>query len=322
MNTIDAMKQALDQLESDWCQIDQEWGPTKGGLEGAIARGEETEIPMLREAISREEAQTVEPVIYQYRARTLFGIDKGGWHAWTECSKEQAEEFGRNPVLYDWEYEARALFTRPSPPSSGERSDLIAKSQEHAESLRVVMQDQAAETIDSLCEMLAADAKEIERLRSVVAVNHEWHMTHDDFDGYVESELHTVNTTNNTPTVAQQVAVPQGWKLVDVDQLCEIVRDIHQHVQQGHLSEVHVAKQSPGYGTGIYTHIWHQMNKLSAALSAAPQPPQAERVPMTEAEIVKQRGPIHYTTEAERRVILATYTSGIRGAEAHHGIRL
>lgn len=32
--------------------------------------------------------------------------------------------------------------------------DLIAKAREHAESLRVVMQDQAAETIESLCEAL------------------------------------------------------------------------------------------------------------------------------------------------------------------------
>lgn len=50
-------------------------------------------------------------------------------------------------------------------------------------------------------------------------------------------------------------------------------------------------------------------------------PPQAEREPMTEAEIVKRRGPIYYTTETERRMILAMYTAGVRAAEAHHCIR-
>lgn len=57
-----------------------------------------------------------------------------------------------------------------------------------------------------------------------------------------------------------------------------------------------------------------------SGFGAAPKSPQAERVPMTASEIEKRRGPIHYTSETERRMILATYIAGIRGAEAHHGI--
>jgi hypothetical protein len=37
---------------SDWEQIDSEWGPTKGGLEGDIERGEETVIPQARAALT------------------------------------------------------------------------------------------------------------------------------------------------------------------------------------------------------------------------------------------------------------------------------
>ena len=40
--------------------------------------------------------------------------------------------------------------------------ELIAESKEHADSLRVVMQDQAAETIESLCDALVAARAEIE----------------------------------------------------------------------------------------------------------------------------------------------------------------
>lgn len=62
--------------------------------------------------------------------------------------------------------------------------------------------------------------------------------------------------------------------LVDIKQMQEIIRDVHQHIQQGHLSEEFVAKQRPGYGTGVYTHIYHQMCKLSGLLKPiqAPQP--------------------------------------------------
>lgn len=62
MNTIDLIKQALERIEADWHQIDGEWGPTAGGLEEEIARGVETLIPALREAIAQEEARALEPV--------------------------------------------------------------------------------------------------------------------------------------------------------------------------------------------------------------------------------------------------------------------
>lgn len=43
--------ECLEQLEEDWRTIDNEWGPVKDGLEGAIARGNETLIPRVRAAI-------------------------------------------------------------------------------------------------------------------------------------------------------------------------------------------------------------------------------------------------------------------------------
>lgn len=120
---------------------------------------------------------------------------------------------------------------------------------------------------------------------------------------------------------AQQVAVPQ-------DQT-EAEKTWRRHLDQANRES-----------WPVVTFDRLQMNKIVGLLDkcrAAPQPPQqgytraeigqardarmvAERVPMTDAEIVKRRGPIHYTPEAERMMILTTYTAGIRAAEAHHGI--
>jgi hypothetical protein len=48
----EALKVAVVRMVSDWEQIDSEWGPTKGGLEGDIERGEETVIPQARAALT------------------------------------------------------------------------------------------------------------------------------------------------------------------------------------------------------------------------------------------------------------------------------
>ena len=47
----DTLQRYLDQMEADWRQIDSEWGPTEGGLEGAVSRGEEPIISELRKIL-------------------------------------------------------------------------------------------------------------------------------------------------------------------------------------------------------------------------------------------------------------------------------
>lgn len=46
------LARCLERIESNWHQIDGEWGPVAGGLEGEIERGEETLIPELRAALA------------------------------------------------------------------------------------------------------------------------------------------------------------------------------------------------------------------------------------------------------------------------------
>jgi hypothetical protein len=50
----------LERILDDWYQIDGEWGPCQGGLDGAISRGEETLIPKLRAALAAGPSQQPE----------------------------------------------------------------------------------------------------------------------------------------------------------------------------------------------------------------------------------------------------------------------
>ena len=63
----------------------------------------------LVEASMAQEAQ--EPVAWQHRTRPTWG----GWSPWESCTKEQAEDCWKTPLLNDWAYEARALYTAPQP---------------------------------------------------------------------------------------------------------------------------------------------------------------------------------------------------------------
>lgn len=51
---------------------------------------------------------------------------------------------------------------------SVEREAQISNAREYADSLRVVMQDQAATTIEDLCDMLAADAQQVRQLKDAL----------------------------------------------------------------------------------------------------------------------------------------------------------
>lgn len=54
-----------------------------------------------------------EPVVWQFRMRPDWVLDKDFWEPWTNCTKEQAADYQRVPHLHDWTYESRALYTTP-----------------------------------------------------------------------------------------------------------------------------------------------------------------------------------------------------------------
>ena len=56
-----------------------------------------------------------EPVVWQYRMRPDWGSNKDFWGPWQNCTMEQAAMYQRVPLLHDWAYESRQLYTRPQP---------------------------------------------------------------------------------------------------------------------------------------------------------------------------------------------------------------
>jgi len=54
------------------------------------------------------------PIFYQYRTRPTTD-DKYPWSAWRECHESIYKYFLKVPVLNDWAYEVRALYTLPNP---------------------------------------------------------------------------------------------------------------------------------------------------------------------------------------------------------------
>lgn len=68
-------------------------------------------VSILIEAITIAEAQSAEPVLWQFRTMPNFG--SGVWHLWIDCSKESAADYAKTPVLHDWLYEVRELFAKP-----------------------------------------------------------------------------------------------------------------------------------------------------------------------------------------------------------------
>ena len=56
-----------------------------------------------------------EPVAWQYRLRPTWVGGKASWGPWEPCTKGQAEDCWKTPLLHDWAAEARPLYTAPQP---------------------------------------------------------------------------------------------------------------------------------------------------------------------------------------------------------------
>ncbi|MNP50412.1 hypothetical protein D3C76_1446760 [compost metagenome] len=67
--------------------------------------------------VPAQEAEMVEPVAWQYMTHPTW--DKGAWPSeWTDCTKEAHADYVRAPLIADWEYRTRKLYTSPPAPVS------------------------------------------------------------------------------------------------------------------------------------------------------------------------------------------------------------
>ena len=55
--------------------------------------------------------EAIKPVAWQTRTRPAW--NDGTWGPWRKCSEEYAEDIKNTPLLHDWLYEARTLYTLP-----------------------------------------------------------------------------------------------------------------------------------------------------------------------------------------------------------------
>lgn len=260
-----------------------------------------SEIAIERDAMreAMREAQTVEPV-------ALLTVPPSGTGLVTGCLKAAFD-------LPEGDY---ALFTHPAPPLSGERPVNCGSS--HCSCIECVvddeqppigerealierhihvakhgvnpsMRDLARQTAD----MLAADAQEITALRAQYATCTEAH----------DSTMARAMRAEATLT-AQQVAVPQGWA-----DAVNLARNLMQHPKEDTVTP-----------RGIRMLI-EAVIGVDEVLAAAPQPPQAERVPITDDEIEARWKRTFSTDNPYCPCNLKTFTKAVRATEAHHGIK-
>lgn len=215
-STIDVMNLALDQLESDWCRIDREWGPTEGGLEGAIARGEETVIPMLRAAIAAEEAK---PPLSAERSLIIESL--------LRCYAINTAKHSRDTGGGNWEPLKRA-------------ADMLAADAQHGYTAADVSTAHAKGYDRGLAQVDCFDPQQVA----------------------VQPDTSVMQAAPWPPSAetSQQVAVPQ-----------EVLAFL---IGSSTLDGVWFGERHPTKQGAFW---WREYLSV-----AAPQPPQAERVPMTE----------------------------------------
>lgn len=81
--------------------------------------------PAPQQEAQQQEVQ--EPVAWQSRTRQTWGGDTTPWSPWELCTKGQAEDYWKMPLLHDWAYEARALYTAPQPAPATQQAGEVAE---------------------------------------------------------------------------------------------------------------------------------------------------------------------------------------------------
>jgi hypothetical protein len=101
--------------------IPEPWGDRWLKYEGEARRM----IALVRTHVPAPQPEAQEPVAWQSRTRPTWGANTSPWSPWEPCTKGQAEDYWKTPLLHDWAYEARALYTAPqaAPVAQGDAED-------------------------------------------------------------------------------------------------------------------------------------------------------------------------------------------------------
>lgn len=260
--------------------------------------------------ISREEAQTAEPVAYE-----VFSIKFANG---TQLVYERPENL---PSYVSF----RPLFTHPTPPPSGERAALIAKlnAQECCQAHGGVgaAPGRCEDCPRTIADMLAADAQELEHTRKM-------------YEQAVQGRSDFRQALREARG-AQQVVNDGVWEALQ--RLIENAETLGQASKDDALLVAQWLGKFRSQSDGVTTKpapqvtvpngpvTWHGVKvchrhdgsmytEPTSITIAAPKPPQAERVPMTEVEISDMM-PINSSMGRED-----TLRWVIRATERHHHI--
>lgn len=115
MNTIELMLSALKSLRHAYlnllesgCECILDLGGTCDPVD--VMEDRDLYLASAVKAIAAGEQELErEPTLYQFRSKAGWVND---WSHWDKCSKESAGDFEKTPMLHDWHYEVRRLYTR------------------------------------------------------------------------------------------------------------------------------------------------------------------------------------------------------------------
>jgi hypothetical protein len=99
--TIDALRARLAQPEPAECDGGQ------CGIGGYCKQCPKTKSDVPETAFGE-----IKPVLYQVRGRPNWDTEPK-WGEWKFCTEPVANDFKKTPVLHDWEYQVRSLYTAP-----------------------------------------------------------------------------------------------------------------------------------------------------------------------------------------------------------------
>ena len=99
--TIDALRARLSQPEPAECDGGQ------CGIGGYCK-----ECPKTQPDVPEIAFGEIKPVLYQVRGRPNWDTEPK-WGEWKFCTEPVANDYIKTPVLHDWEYQVRSLYTTP-----------------------------------------------------------------------------------------------------------------------------------------------------------------------------------------------------------------
>jgi hypothetical protein len=123
-NDRELLQQALDALQGNWRTDESD--KAIEALRARLAQPEPAQCdggqcgiggyckqcPKTKSDVPETAFGEIKPVLYQVRGRPNWDTEPK-WGEWKFCTEPVANDYIKTPVLHDWEYQVRSLYTAP-----------------------------------------------------------------------------------------------------------------------------------------------------------------------------------------------------------------